>query len=247
MLQDADAQSARSRSGRAFEDVVAKILNALLTSEGIYVVRGATDALRECVQDAQAVQAIVDYSRLPVKRPCDQKQLEDYPDSDLYALAYTPEGWRILALINCKVSLHSRHTMTCFGGLAVRMSTHLKFVFVTEDRDIYKPKASELGASCQASTAGRRLLESFTDGVYITKYYTGLHANQLEGDIVAMASRIEETGGVVHLTATDSPVFDDPSIPNHTRYCVAVRPFDDLIPTLARWRRERFPQIAKPP
>jgi hypothetical protein len=131
-----------------------------------------------------------------------------------------------MAIISCKVSFHARHTEVCFWGSAVRASSYLKYVCVTEDRDIYQGKRSELGTSCEAATAARRLLESFTDRVYTIKKYEAPDSKELNEDIERKESASGETA------------FDDPSRPRHTQYCHLVRPFDDLIQDLRYWRRE---------
>lgn len=228
----------RQRAGAAFEDVVAHILNSCLRAEGISVVRARRPELIRLISDKEIVRQIIDYTRLPVKPRCDQKQLQDYPDSDLYALVKVAGSWRVLAIINCKLSFHARHTETTFWGLAIRISSYIKYVCVTEDKDIYT-KTSELGASCEKSSAARRLLESFTDRVYIVKHYPDLDDPCLSQDIerlrlVQNAAEAQEPPGY--------PLFDDPGLPRHTQYCSSVRPWDDLITDLRRWREEAFPR-----
>lgn len=181
------AQRARPLQGRAFEDTVARILNEFVVASQLVVVRGNESVLGRAIGDASAARELVDFTKLPVKRRCTQSQLEDYPDSDLFVLAapLTQGGvYRLVAIINCKVSFHGRHTETCFWGSAVRASSYLKYLCVTEDRDIYPGKRrrnrSELGRSCGTATATRRLLECFTDRVYLVKRYDGPQDARLE-------------------------------------------------------------------
>ena len=213
MVLNRVAQSLRAAGGTAFEFVV--------------------PALKALIRDRSNLRRLMDFTRVPVKRRCDQTQLEDYPDLDLFALV-KPEKedglWRLLAIINCKVSFHARHTEATFWGLLVRLSSNIPFVVVTEDRDIYKPKASELGTSCTRSTETRRLLESFSDGIYLVKRYKNINDPKLRADIDLKRSQLHS--GIKDI------VFDDPDIPNHTRYCHSVRPLDDLIDDLCHWKAE---------
>ena len=227
------AQSLRAAGGTAFEYIVAQILNTFLTSENIVVTRAREPALRTLIQDQSNVRRVMDFTRVPVKRRCDQSQLQDYPDLDLFALVRPTQPdqlWRLLAIINCKVSFHARHTEATFWGLLVRLSSNIPFVVVTEDRDIYKPKASELGQSCDRSTETRRLLESFSDRVYLVKRYNSVSDPLLRRDISTKADDLRAGIGRI--------VFDDASLPNHTEYCHSVRPLDDLVDDLKHWKLE---------
>lgn len=232
-MLDRIAQSLRAAGGTAFEHIVARILNEFLIDDGIVVTRAREPALRALIQNRSNIYQIMDFTRVPVKRRCDQSQLQDYPDLDLFALIRPAHGdqlWRLLGIINCKVSFHARHTEATFWGLLVRLSSNIRFVVVTEDRDIYKPKASELGRSCQESTETRRLLESFSDRVYLVKRYRSQNDPKLDKDIGTKMENLKK--GVAE------PVFDDASIPYHTQYCHSVRPLDDLIDDLRRWKVE---------
>jgi len=235
-LTDSDAQARRVLGGRAFETVVMYILNAFLESKGIVVITGKVAALRTLVADASNAEQIVAYTRLPVKRRCTQTQLEDYPDSDLFAVLkphHPRNPWRLLAIISCKVNFHARETEAAFWGLSVRMSSYIKYVCVTQDSNIYgsRPR-SELGASCERSTKARRLLESYTDRVYICKQYQGVGDPRLAQDTDAVLHRLDRRSTEMQ------PAFDDPSLPHHTSYCHLVRPLDDLILDLDRWKHE---------
>lgn len=232
-MLDRIAQSLRAAGGTAFEHIVARILNEFLVEDGIVVTRAREPALRKLIRNQSNIQQIMDFTRVPVKRRCDQSQLQDYPDLDLFALIKPDSDdklWRILAIINCKVSFHARHTEATFWGLLVRLSSNIRFVVVTEDRDIYKPKASELGRSCKESTETRRLLESFSDRLYLVKRYISQRDPQLDNDVMTKIKNLEK--GIAE------PVFDDASIPYHTQYCHSVRPLDDLINDLRRWKVE---------
>ncbi len=234
MTTDRLAQSLRTSGGEAFERIVAKILNSFLQKDDIVVARAKESSLRKLIPERSNLFQIMDFTRVPVKRRCDQKQLQDYPDLDLFALVRPKQPsqiWRLLAIINCKVSFHARHTEAAFWGLLTRLSSNIHFVVVTEDRDIYKPKASELGRSCEESTAARRLLESFSDRVYLVKRYKNEKDIKLEKDINTKQDNL--TKGMI-----GPIVFDDPNIPHHTHYCHSVRPIDDLINDLRHWKVE---------
>lgn len=233
---DSVAQSIRAAGGRAFEFVVAKILNSFLVEEGIVITRANQKALRVLIGNPNNVQRMMDFTRVPVKRKCTQTQIEDYPDLDLFALVPPAEGsnlWRLLAIINCKVSFHARHTEATFWGLLVRLSSNIKFVVVTEDRDIYRQKQprSELGTSCDSATATRRLLEAFSDRIYLVNRYRN------EGD-PRLTSAIETKRLLIREGRSDEIIFDSIDTPRHTQYCHSVRPLDDLIEDLKHWRRE---------
>ncbi|MGD9394227.1 MAG: BsaWI family type II restriction enzyme, partial [Dehalococcoidia bacterium] len=144
MTTDRVAQSLRTYGGQTFERIVAKILNSFLQGDNIVVARAKEPQLRKLITNESNLRQIMDFTKVPVKRRCDQSQLQDYPDLDLFALIKPQKfgsPWRLLAIINCKVSFHARHTEAAFWGLLTRLSSNIPFVVVTEDRDIYKPKA----------------------------------------------------------------------------------------------------------
>ncbi|MBM2811827.1 MAG: hypothetical protein HW416_2586, partial [Chloroflexi bacterium] len=91
---------------------------------------------------------------------------------------------------------------------------------------------SELGPSCAESTKVRRMLESYTDRVYICKSYSGVGDPQLRQDTERRLRHLD-----THNLA-GGPFFDDPLVAHHTAYCHLVRPVDDLISDLARWKQE---------
>lgn len=238
-LTDSAAQARRVLRGKSFESVVMYILNGFLRSGGIFVVPGKKRALSEVIEDSANVDQLVSYTRLPVKRRCSQTQLEDYPDSDLFALIqphHPSNAWRLLAIINCKVSFHARETEAAFWGMSVRSSSYVKYVCVTEDRNTYQAKGarSELGPSCQQSTKIRRLLESYTDRLYICKHYSGVGDGQLGEDIERKLHTMDRD----RWRAETGPCFDNRDGPRHTEYCHLVRPIDELIDDLTRWKAE---------
>lgn len=236
MMDDQTAQKARSQAGKDLETVVARILNLLLNDQKIYIVKGSDSELRN-VLGASLARQVVDYSKLPVKRPCDQKQIEDYPDSDLFVVYKDDKKWRVLAVISCKVSFHSRHTMVTFWGLAIRVSSNMRYVCVTEDADIHRKKRSELGVSCSQSTSARRILESFTARTYLVKQYKSSTNPQLDKDVARFLGSLKDS---TRSSRKDKPCFDDPTVPYHTEYCPSVCPLDELYFDILRWRDEAF-------
>ncbi len=230
-MLDSEAQGLRASEGRRLEDVVTKILNELLNEYDIHIVKGNSLGLRSIIQDQNLIEQIIDYNRLPVKRPCDQKQLMDYPDSDLFIMINKDNSWRLLGIINCKISFHSRHTMVTFWALAIRISSNIKYILVTEDKDQYTKNRSELGRSCGDSTSTRRLLESFVDRIYLIKPYQ-LEDNELNADIKRFRTQFGNRN--------QNYIFDNPNYEHHTEYCLSVRPFDDLIDDLIRWRDDLY-------
>ncbi|MBM2812502.1 MAG: hypothetical protein HW416_3261, partial [Chloroflexi bacterium] len=151
-LTDSDAQAKRVLGGATFEMVINTILNKFLEADGISIVTGKRQYLNALIGNRDNVEQIISYTTLPVKRRCTQTQLDDYPDSDLFALVrpHHPDNpWRLLAIISCKTSFHTRETQAAFWGLSVRTSSYIKYVCVTEDHNLYRPRSpnSELGPS----------------------------------------------------------------------------------------------------
>ncbi|MEI8313967.1 MAG: BsaWI family type II restriction enzyme [Verrucomicrobiota bacterium] len=238
MTDNRIAQAARTQAGNNLESVVARILNPLLNEHKIFVIKGSRKELSRVLQDAGLVDQIIEYSTLPVKRPCDQNQIKDYPDTDLYVIYKDDTKWRVLGIISCKVSFHARHTEVAFWGLAIRTSSNMKYVCVTEDADTCSGKKSELGVSCTDSKAARRILESYTTRVYICKKYKSKEDPQLDKDVEQFRKLLPKATSAERTT---NPCFDNPQSPNHTQYCASVRPLDELYFDALRWLNEAFP------
>lgn len=126
LIDNGKAQSIRVKTGARLEIVTAYILNYILNQEDIYVLKGTKTGLLSTIKNNEIVNNIIDFNKLPVKRPCDQQQLEDYPDTDLFILLKMGLKWKVLGIINNKVSFHSRHTMVTLWGLAVRIGSNIK-------------------------------------------------------------------------------------------------------------------------
>jgi len=238
MTDNRTAQAARAQAGTNLESVVAQILNLLLNEQNIFVIKGSFKELRRVLQDNDLAAQIIEYSKLPVKRPCDQKQIEDYPDTDLFVIYKDAAKWRVLGIISCKVSFHARHTEVAFWGLAIRTSSNMKYVCVTEDANIHSGGTSELGVSCSKSKATRRILESYTARVYLIKKYVSTDDPHLAKDVDTFRHGLRETRSSTRL---ENPSFDDLALKNHTQYCASVCPLDELYFDILRWRDEAFP------
>jgi len=238
MTDNRTAQAARAQAGTNLESVVARILNSLLNDQNIFVIKGSLKDLRRVLQNDALADQIIEYSKLPVKRPCDQKQIKDHPDSDLFVIYKDDNKWRVLGIISCKVSFHARHTEVAFWGLAIRTSSNMKYVCVTEDADVYAGKKSELGVSCAESKAARRILESYTARVYICKKFGSTEDQQLAKDVEQFRRTFPVTTAAARMA---NPCFDNPQIPHHTQYCESVCPLDELYFDALRWRDEAFP------
>jgi len=229
-----DAQSARAIGGNLFEQIVARVLNTFVSASGMCVVQASKKSLLALGVEKSGIGNLIDYTRVPVKSRCDQNQVESYPDTDLFVLSNPFPGrplWRLVAVVSCKVSFHSRHTESAFWGLVLRISSGVPFVVVTEDRDISRGKPSELGVSCTHPSAARRLLEGFTDGIYLVKRYYSLDDPTLLKDIKSKQD--------CSVLGDATVCFDDPETEHHTKYCRSVRPLDDLVADLRVWRDMR--------
>jgi len=85
-------------------------------------------------------------------------------------------------------------------------------------------------------------LETFTDRVYTIKRYSGVRDPQLAQDIEAFQEYLSSLQDKTSYARSMTTYFDDPDHPNHTEYCQSVRPFDDLVFDIIRWKNERFPE-----
>lgn len=238
VLDDKSAQSKRAKTGKRLEDIAIYILNQFIGYKDIYAVKGNRKALVEFLEDAELVDRLIEFNKLPVKSSCKQKQINEYPDTDIIMLCKLGSIWKILGIVNCKVSFHSREVMVTFWGLTVRLGTNVKYVCLTQDADQYSKKRSELGKSCEESTSARRLLESFTDRIYTIKNYQSTDDPQLKSDIESFKTFFEQLNDFEILTMKSTTYFDNPNYEYHTTYCQKVRPFDDLIFDILRWKIE---------
>jgi len=145
-------QSWVSASGRAFEEHVARAINARLADHGILAVRysklpKSRDGLRQRVL-------------INIVRPCDSEPVAVLPDTDILVLANTRKGPAPFCILSCKTSLHARLTESLFWAILVHERLRLKVAFVTLDLD------EEFG-TCKHPTRQHRVLgERFFDRMY---------------------------------------------------------------------------------
>jgi hypothetical protein len=151
-----------------------------------------------------------------------KKPVNIAPLGTLLALHRATGAWQVVAVIDTSVSLHSRQTEICFWAQLLR--DRFRFVFVTQDRETYKQQRSELGRSCGEASSGRRMLETYTDGVYLVRPYED---RDVEGDVRTFCALPKHT--------EEAPVFDVPGVQGHTEYCSQVHPLDALPPQLMIW------------
>jgi len=159
-----------SRGGRGFAASIERILNAHVRRPGddVVVARARVDDVTKAIGSELEARLLLKDLVLGVHRPCTGKSVKVANSGMLIALRHPPGGGcRLLAAIDSSASIHDRHPEVCFWSLALRAVC--RFVFVTQDRDVYRGRRSELGRSCEQGSAARKLLETLTDGVYVSK------------------------------------------------------------------------------
>jgi len=110
----------------------------------------------------------------------------------------------------------------------------VKYVLVTEDSDRYteKPK-TELG-TCIKGNKIRSLFECFLEKVYIIKKYDKVN-NGIVKDINDFRHIFEEAPNA---RGFEFLVFDDYKRKPHAGYCGKIRPFDDLLFDIVKWKTQ---------
>lgn len=218
------AQAAKQERGEAFHDVVSYVLGQLLKGHGIHVVRmknrGSINPFQPFVKDPAIASDLLNRIRLPLKRPCDQSDSNTFPDSDIVIIREVmPDVWRILSIVNCKVSFRDRHIQACFWGLAFKQHTDIRYFVVTLDAQ------RELGNKCGANEVRKRL-ETCTHGVFVMREFKNVQDDTLV-DVLEGIKQQSKTDPEVIRRATE---FD----PDASRkgYCRMVKRFSDLITTL---------------
>jgi hypothetical protein len=229
-ISDKEAQSLRISTGTQFEKNVAYVITDLLISENIYAT--SLKNLKESVVREPGLNQVLEFAKLPLRSPCRQTYEMVLPDSDVivYYVQKDHSGnvkKRFhLATISCKVSFHARETESAFWASALR-NHGSKFVLATED------KFDEL-KTCEMGNKARRVLESYMDGIYMMKQY-GNRKNDLIKDIARFYEVFQKSkqSGYVRQGST---IFDEGR--KQGRYCKQVRPFDDLVFDLMKWKFE---------
>ena len=230
-ISDKKAQSLRALSGAEFEGRVAYVLNQFLNREDIYAV--SLKELKRLIKTNQKLVEILEYAKLPIRNPCEQKYEMVLPDTDVIVYykrkdhSGNVEKNFQLATVSCKVSFHGRETESTFWAHALR-DHGAKFVFATED------KFNEL-KTCENGNKARRLLESYMDSVYLMSRYGGSEDKLLE-DINRFHYAFENSKSVGY-QRQNTRIFDVER--KDSAYCKQVRPFDDLLFDLMRWKFER--------
>ena len=229
-ISDKEAQSLRVVGGSEFEANVAKIVTDLLLSEGIYAT--SLKGLKLSVKKDPDLNQVLEFAKVPLRSPCNQSYEMVLPDSDVivYYIQKDREG-KVkkrfhLATISCKVSFHARETESAFWAKVLKNGHGAKFVLATED------KFDEL-KTCEMGNKARRVLEAYMDGIYMMKSYGGKSKNNLDSDLgrfYEIFQKSKQTG----FKRQKSDVFDEGR--KVDRYCKQVRPFDDLIFDLMRWK-----------
>lgn len=229
-ISDKEAQSLRVLAGRQFENNVAYIITDLLNSENIYAV--SLKELKERVKHEQGLNQVLEFAKLPLPSRCTQTYEMVLPDTDVlvYYVQKDHSGnvkKRFhLATISCKVSFRARETESTFWALALRDHAS-KFVLATED------KFDEL-KKCEMGNKTRRLLESYMASIYLVKRYENRKTDLIDdiGKFYEVFQRSKQAG----FTRQGSTIFDEGR--KSGRYCRQVRPFDDLLFDLMKWKFE---------
>jgi len=247
-LADKEAESHRQRlveeTGRKLEDNVRRILNQILNKKDVEAFSVAQ--IRRWAKVGGGYRKLFEYIQVPVKNSCTQQQIMTLPDTDILVV-YKQENkgngsvaFHPLCIVSCKASFHARETETLFWS-ALMQPTKIKFVLATEDSDRYndveKRRKTELG-TCVDGNKPRRLLECFLDRIYIIKKYDKV-TNGIVKDIdkfYHVFERAEAQG----YRGIDSGVFDDYERKPHAEYCKMVRPFDNLLFDIMKWKFEKL-------
>jgi len=154
-------QSWVTASGGDFEGFVRNHINEVLNTRGIIAIKG--DALKKMAKKDNQIQEIIKFLMLPNKRRCTQTELKVWADSDVIVLTKNNEGtWKVLAVISCKTSDHSRNTSVLFWSLAF-VQLGIKYFLATQDLD------QQFKEECKkAIKKQRRLFEAYCDRVFST-------------------------------------------------------------------------------
>lgn len=230
--------------GKKLEANAWQILNTLLNKKGIHAFSVAD--IRRWAEKNHRMKKLIEYVKVIVKNPCLQEHITTLPDTDILAV-YRQEdmitgtiNWHPLCIVSCKTSFHARETEALFWAMLARPSK-INYVLVTEDSDRYnveiQKRRTELG-SCTEGNRTRRLLESFLDRIYIIKKY-GVEGNDIVKDMNSFHSVFEKAEASGY-RGIDSKIFDDYKRKPHAEYCNAVRPFDDLLFDIMKWKFEKL-------
>jgi hypothetical protein len=248
-LANRQAESYRQKlveeTGRKLEDNVRRILNQILNKKDIEAF-SVSQIRRWAKKVGGGYKKLFDYIQVPVKNSCTQEQVMTLPDTDILVV-YKQENkvtdtvsFHPLCIVSCKASFHARETETLFWS-ALTQPTKIKFVLATEDSDRYNDveerRKTELG-TCKDGNKTRRLLECFLDRVYILKKYDKV-TDGIVKDIDTFYHVFEKAEAQGY-RGINSGTFDDYDRKPHAEYCNMVRPFDDLLFDIMKWKFEKL-------
>ena len=229
---DKEAQSLRVNAGAEFEKNVAYIITDLLIHENIYA--SSLKNLKDAVKREPGLNQVLEFAKFPLRSPCTHSYEMILPDSDVivYYVQKDHAGQvkkRFhLATISCKVSFHARETESAFWALALK-DHGSKFVLATED------KFDEL-KTCEMGNKARRVLEHYMDGIYLMRHYSGADSTKALSKDISRFHEVFEKSKPSGYKRQNSAVFDEGR--KSARYCKQVRPFDDLLFDLMKWKFE---------
>jgi hypothetical protein len=239
---ETDRQRRVQQTGAKLEINVQTIINEILKKKDIEAFTVAQ--IRRWAKIGSSYKKLYDYIQVPIKNSCTQQQVMTLPDTDLLVV-YKQEDktnpinvtWHPLCIISCKASFHARETESLFWS-ALMQNSKIKFVVVTEDANRYgKKHNTELG-KCETATKIRRLLECFVDRTYIIKKYEKVNNGILKN--IDSFYHVFEKAEAQAYRNVDSKIFDDYERKPHAEYCKNIRPFDDLLIDIMKWKFEKL-------
>lgn len=189
--RDKARQSWVVASGGDFEGYTREHINETLNGFGIVAIKG--DLLKKMAEGNPHINEIIQFLMLPNKRRCTQTELKIWADSDVIVLSKTKEGqWKVLAVISCKTSDHSRNTSVLFWAMAF-VQLGIKYYLATQDLD------NQFNEECKkAQKKQRRLFEAYCDRVFSTNPSTK-HCSQIKSLIVKEDSTSDLTDELLGL------------------------------------------------
>jgi len=231
-------------TGKKLENNVCKILNAVLNKKDIHAFN--VSEIKRWADKNHRMNKLIEYVKVSVKNPCLQEPITTLPDTDILVM-YKQEdvvsgliNWHALCIVSCKTSFHGRDTEALFWAMLAKPSK-INYVMVTEDSDRYSDRPgkrkTELG-TCDKANRTRRLLESFLDRVYVIKKYD-VENNDIIEDVGKFYPLFEKAEASAY-RGLQSKVFDDSGREPHAGYCQMIRPFDDLLYDIMRWKFEKL-------
>lgn len=239
---ESDRQRRVQETGAKLELNVQTIINEVLRKKNVEAF--SVSQIRRWAKEGGSYKTLYDYIQAPIRNSCTQKVVMTLPDTDLLVVFKQVDKsnplntiWHPLCIVSCKASFHARETESLFWSEVMR-TTKIKFVVVTEDANRYgKRQNTELG-KCEKATKIRRLLECYVDRTYIIKKYEKVN-NGILKDIDRFYPVLEKAEGQAYRNV-ESRIFDDYERKPHAEYCKNIRPFDDLLIDIMKWKLEKL-------